>query len=197
MLPLLTQLARAPGAPGGGWRGSVAILADRPKPEMDEVLREELWDKGYRLDVQTREGVPFKPADLQHVAAHRARHIILLQGQGANAPAAEALGAAAAMSLATLPASKEQSIVVQVPGVVPSGAEVLLSLASSAGLAAVQSRFRWGAPPALPRSTQAAARAPPACTPPRCCRARAHTRPAPPPPPPRPPGRWRRRARCL
>lgn len=102
------------------------------------------------LDVQTREGVPFKPVDLHHVAAHRARHIILLQGPGASAPASEALGAAAAMSLATLPASKDQSIVVQVPGVVPSGAEVLLSLASSAGLVAVQSRFRWA--PAAPPS---------------------------------------------
>lgn len=70
----------------------------------------------YSLAVETREGVPFKPADLRHAGAHRARHIILLQRAGAATAGDEALSAAAAMSLATLQHGQEQSIVVQVPG---------------------------------------------------------------------------------
>jgi hypothetical protein len=67
--------------------------------------------------VHTREGVPSKPADLQHAGVRRARHVILLQPPGADQAAAQALSAASAMSLATvIPAGVDQSIVVQVPG---------------------------------------------------------------------------------
>jgi hypothetical protein len=48
VLPMLQQLAHPPGATSGGWQGSVAVLADRPKTEMDELLKQELFAKGYR-----------------------------------------------------------------------------------------------------------------------------------------------------
>ncbi len=66
---MLRQLSRPPpgtrhphhahpvarGAAGGAaWPGAVVVLADRPKVDMDELLQEELWDKGYTLEVHTR-----------------------------------------------------------------------------------------------------------------------------------------------
>ncbi|GBF99707.1 hypothetical protein Rsub_12419 [Raphidocelis subcapitata] len=139
-VPLLRQLATQPGAePGSGWRGSVAVLADKPKEEMDEALRRELGDRGYSLDVHTRRGLPYRPADLRHAAVPSARHVVLLQPEGVVGPAARALGAAAAMSLVALPAEREDQATAHDAA---SGAEAVLSLAATTGLSAVQRRFR-------------------------------------------------------
>jgi len=48
VMPMLRQLARPPGAESGGWQGGVAVLAEKPKAEMDQILNEELFSKGYR-----------------------------------------------------------------------------------------------------------------------------------------------------
>ena len=47
VMPMLLQLAQPPGSEAGGWPNSVAILADRPKKQMDELLQRDLFDKGY------------------------------------------------------------------------------------------------------------------------------------------------------
>ncbi len=55
----------------------MVVLADKPKPEMDDFLREGLW--GLNLDWHTRSGQPHAISDLAHVAAGQAKTLILLK----------------------------------------------------------------------------------------------------------------------
>eukprot|EP00877_Chromochloris_zofingiensis_P015133 jgi/Chrzof1/9874/Cz04g19080.t1 len=136
---ILRQIAAAEASGRGGaaaWydHQRVVILADKSKAEMDAVVHEVLRDRGYKLEVHTRQGNPYKLSDLRKVAASKAGTVILLQPDGANAASAEAIKASAAMCLTAL-GSEEQRVVVQVPAEVPAGADVLASLAATAKVA--------------------------------------------------------------
>lgn len=57
-LAIMRQIAAAQaadaaaGVSNGPWDRPVVVLADRRKKEMDELIKESLWSKGYQLEVR-------------------------------------------------------------------------------------------------------------------------------------------------
>ena len=82
--PMMRQLEAA--RREGRLSGTVLVLADKDKEEMDEVIEDELGRiPGARLNVLTRKGSPLELNHMDRVAAATARRIILLPPGGDGA----------------------------------------------------------------------------------------------------------------
>mmetsp|Transcript_28169 Transcript_28169/g.61818 ORF Transcript_28169/g.61818 Transcript_28169/m.61818 type:complete len:801 (+) Transcript_28169:46-2448(+) len=111
---LLRQMALAHQAQGSFPQG-VAVLADKPKADMDKDIIARI--KGLDLDVYTRTGSPSVPKDLEVVGAGHAAAVVVMQPEKSASPAtAQAQVAASAIALSAATRDVKQKVVFQTPG---------------------------------------------------------------------------------
>jgi hypothetical protein len=110
-LPLIREIALANESEGGG---TIVVLANRPKAEMENELRKELSsDEARGTLVICRSGSPTNQADLRKVSANAARSIIVLAVPNTLPDESDALAVRVVLSLLGIRKSKMGHVVVE------------------------------------------------------------------------------------